>query len=671
MLAAPSPLRRPLVVADPEPLTLPDMVAAIRRGLDRRPGLVPVPPPMLAAACRLAGRDEAYRRLAGALVADPAALKQLGWRPSVTTPEGLGVADAMSCADRTQWPVTIRLRKAAIRAETGHVKRSCAIIIAFVTLAEVAVAQTVPLPRPRPFSNKEAPPARTAATSCTGCTDAAAAPSACRVRLTAERAIAPSVDAIEGPGECGGDDLVRLEAVILADSSRVEINPPAVLRCNMADALVDWVRDDLAQLTAFNLGSRVRSVRNYAAYHCRSRNNIIGAMMSEHGKGNAIDVRSITLVNGKTDRPDRRPCVAGFPRGLEEERVRPLLDGARPRFRRLSREPHPRGPDGTPLGLSRDVPVGRAHARGQAGARNSPARQASRCRCRSRARRSTCRPRANSATFRRPIASGMIGSCPASMPSNLATRDIESLVHPYTNLATFRDSGPLIIERGQGIHVYDTAGRGYIDGMAGLWCTALGWGNEELADTAAAQMRKLAFGHLFGGKSHDGAIELAEKLKEIAPVPTSKVFFCNSGSEANDTQIKLVWYMNNALGRPRKKKIISRRKGYHGVTIASASLTGLPVNQTDFDVPIANILHTVVPAPLPLRARGRERGGFRDAAGRRARRTDPAGRAGHGRGILRRAGDGGGRRASFRPRPISTRCWRSAPGTTSTSSATR
>ena len=131
--------------------------------------------------------------------------------------------------------------------------------------------------------------------------------------------------------------------------------------------------------------------------------------------------------------------------------------------------------------------------------------------------------------------------------------------------------------------------------MAGLWCTALGWGNEELADTAAAQMRKLAFGHLFGGKSHDGAIELAEKLKEIAPVPTSKVFFCNSGSEANDTQIKLVWYMNNALGRPRKKKIISRRKGYHGVTIAAASLTGLPVNQTDFDVPIANILHTGCP----------------------------------------------------------------------------
>jgi len=181
------------------------------------------------------------------------------------------------------------------------------------------------------------------------------------------------------------------------------------------------------------------------------------------------------------------------------------------------------------------------------------------------------------------------------MLSNLAARDVESLLHPYTNLASLRETGPLVIERGAGIQVYDTAGKAYIDGMAGLWCTALGWGNEELAETAAAQMRKLAFGHLFSGKSHDGAIELAEKLKEIAPVPTSKVFFCNSGSEANDTQIKLVWYMNNALGRPRKKKIISRRKGYHGVTVAAASLTALPANQTDFDVPIAHILHTGCP----------------------------------------------------------------------------
>jgi len=179
--------------------------------------------------------------------------------------------------------------------------------------------------------------------------------------------------------------------------------------------------------------------------------------------------------------------------------------------------------------------------------------------------------------------------------SNLAVRDIETLVHPYTNLAHVRESGPLVIERGKGVFIYDVNGKAYIEGMAGLWCTALGYDNEELAEAAVQQMRKLPFAHLFSAKSHDPAIELAEKLKEMVPAPTSKVLFCNSGSEANDTQIKLVWYMNNALGRPRKKKIVSRQRAYHGVTIASASLTGLPANQSDFDLPIERILHAACP----------------------------------------------------------------------------
>jgi 4-aminobutyrate--pyruvate transaminase len=182
-----------------------------------------------------------------------------------------------------------------------------------------------------------------------------------------------------------------------------------------------------------------------------------------------------------------------------------------------------------------------------------------------------------------------------SVLSNVAARDVETLIHPYTNLAAFRDVGPLVIERAKGVCVYDSDGKEYIEGMSGLWCTSLGYGNEELVEAAAAQMRKLSFAHLFNGRSHDQAIELAEKLKEIAPVPVSKVFFCNSGSEANDTQVKLVWYMNNALGRPNKKKIVSRARAYHGVTIAAASLTGLPANHTDFDLPIAGILHTACP----------------------------------------------------------------------------
>ena len=202
--------------------------------------------------------------------------------------------------------------------------------------------------------------------------------------------------------------------------------------------------------------------------------------------------------------------------------------------------------------------------------------------------------------------------------SNLATRDVETLVHPYTNLARFRETGPLIIERGEGVYVYDTEGKAYLEGMAGLWCTALGYGNEELVEAAAAQMRKLSFAHLFTGKSHDPAIELAEKLKEIAPVPISKVFFCNSGSEANDTQVKLVWYLNNALGRPNKKKIISRAEGlsrrHHRRRLADRTAR----QSSRLRPAAAGLSAHELPASLPLRASGRERGRFRHAACRRA-----------------------------------------------------
>jgi 4-aminobutyrate--pyruvate transaminase len=182
-----------------------------------------------------------------------------------------------------------------------------------------------------------------------------------------------------------------------------------------------------------------------------------------------------------------------------------------------------------------------------------------------------------------------------SFRSNAAARDVETLVHPYTNLDAFRTAGPLILESGKGIYVYDTAGKPYIEGMAGLWCTSLGYGNQELIEAGRKQLSTLAFGHLFGGKSHDPAIELAEKLKEISPAPASKVFFTSSGSEANDSQIKLAWYYNNARGKTRKKKIISRKRAYHGVTLASASLTGLPNNHRDFDLPFTWVRHLTCP----------------------------------------------------------------------------
>ncbi len=179
--------------------------------------------------------------------------------------------------------------------------------------------------------------------------------------------------------------------------------------------------------------------------------------------------------------------------------------------------------------------------------------------------------------------------------NSVAARDIASVLHPYTNHAAHRRTGGLMIARGEGVRVFDENGRGYIDGMAGLWSASLGFSNERLVEVAARQMRRLPFYHSFTGKGHEPQVELAEMLLARAPVPMSKVFFANSGSEANDTAVKMVWYVNNAMGRPDKKKIISRIGAYHGVTVASASLTGLPYNHRLFDLPIAGILHTSRP----------------------------------------------------------------------------
>jgi 4-aminobutyrate---pyruvate transaminase len=176
-----------------------------------------------------------------------------------------------------------------------------------------------------------------------------------------------------------------------------------------------------------------------------------------------------------------------------------------------------------------------------------------------------------------------------------AARDIAHALHPYTDLRAHLEVGPLVITRGEGVHVWDDTGKKYIDALAGLWCASLGFSNERLVQAAVKQMRTLPFYHSFAAKSHEPMIELAEMLIARAPVPMSKVFFANSGSEANDTAIKMVWYFNNALGRPAKKKLIGRNKGYHGITLAAASLTGLPVNHRSFDVPLPGFIHTMTP----------------------------------------------------------------------------
>jgi len=182
-----------------------------------------------------------------------------------------------------------------------------------------------------------------------------------------------------------------------------------------------------------------------------------------------------------------------------------------------------------------------------------------------------------------------------SSDRTLAARDVDCLIHPFTNLAEHAATGPLVIERGEGAFVFDRDGNRYLEGMAGLWCVSLGFGEERLVRAAEAQMRRLPAYHLFGNKSYAPAIELADRLLAMAPVPMSKVLFTNSGSEANDTAMKLVRYYQHARGKPDKRKIIARERAYHGVTLAAASLTGLSHAHDGFGLPLDGVLHTGCP----------------------------------------------------------------------------
>lgn len=180
-------------------------------------------------------------------------------------------------------------------------------------------------------------------------------------------------------------------------------------------------------------------------------------------------------------------------------------------------------------------------------------------------------------------------------PNSPAARDIAYHLHPFTDLSAHEDRGPFIVKKGDGVYVSDDEGKRYIEGLAGLWCTSLGFSEERLVKAAIRQLEELPTYNTFAHKTATAVIDLSEKLIGIAPPSLSKVFFTNSGSEANDTQVKIVWYYNNVRGRPDKKKIIARKGAYHGITLAAASLTGLAYAHRYFDAPIANILHTACP----------------------------------------------------------------------------
>ena len=176
--------------------------------------------------------------------------------------------------------------------------------------------------------------------------------------------------------------------------------------------------------------------------------------------------------------------------------------------------------------------------------------------------------------------------------TDIHKKDIAHALHPYTNLATHEEQGPLVITRGEGVYVWDDQNNRYLEGLAGLWCVSLGFSEERLAKAAADQFAALPYSHTFAHRSTEPVIALSEKLIEIAPEPMTRAFFLNSGSEAIDAMIRFTWYYNNGRGLPKKKKIISRKRGYHGVTVAGGSLTAIPLMQNDFDLPLERMIHT-------------------------------------------------------------------------------
>ena len=176
-----------------------------------------------------------------------------------------------------------------------------------------------------------------------------------------------------------------------------------------------------------------------------------------------------------------------------------------------------------------------------------------------------------------------------------ALADTRHHLHPYTQLRQLEQEGPLVIVRGEGVHVLDEHGQRYLEGMAGLWCASLGFSERRLVEAATRQMQALPYYHSFSGKVPGPVTELVQALVRWAPVPMTRVLFANSGSESNDTAVKLVRYYNNARGRPQKKKILARVKGYHGVTVAAASLSGIPTMHKHFDLPMEGVVRVGCP----------------------------------------------------------------------------
>lgn len=182
-------------------------------------------------------------------------------------------------------------------------------------------------------------------------------------------------------------------------------------------------------------------------------------------------------------------------------------------------------------------------------------------------------------------------------PNSVAGRDVAAHLHSQTNPKRFEEKGPVIVTRGEGIRVFDDAGKSYIDAMAGLWCASLGFNNARLAAAAAKQYNELGFYHTFFNRTHEPATDLAEKLVELTGMRGGKAYFATSGSEANETMVKLAWIYHAVRGKPTKRKVIARDRAFHGSTIAAASMCGLTFMHREFGLPIPGFLHTLCPDP--------------------------------------------------------------------------
>ncbi|MGN7295440.1 aminotransferase [Rhizobium sp. SAFR-030] len=181
------------------------------------------------------------------------------------------------------------------------------------------------------------------------------------------------------------------------------------------------------------------------------------------------------------------------------------------------------------------------------------------------------------------------------MLNSLRSRDMAYHFHSQTNPRRHEGDGPLVIAKGEGCYVVDELGNRYLEGMGGLWCASLGFENERLAEVAATQMKTLATYHTFNHRSNNPCVDVVEQVAELSPIPGSKVFLVNSGSEANDTMVKLAWYYNLARGKPSKRKIISRKGAFHGSTVMGAALGGLPHMHKSFNLPGLNVVFAEKP----------------------------------------------------------------------------